>query len=88
MNRLKQLGEDRHARCRYGLLTPAWRSGADEFNPEWVPSVIPICAYPLPVPCPPAMKRQWGGSIELDRDCAVCQAFKEVAINPESPTCP
>lgn len=80
MSRLKQLGEDRHARCLHGYLTEAW-SGNGEVD-DWKPGVLPICAFPVPDPCPPAMKRQWGGSIELDRDCAICTAFQEVPIVP------
>lgn len=74
--RLKQLGEDRHARCRFGLLTQAWSS--DDTDDDWTPAVLPICTFAVPDPCPPALKRQWGGSIELERDCAVCKAFEEV----------
>lgn len=74
--RLNRLGEDRHARCRFGLLTPAWRG--DGAPDGWTPDAKPICTFGLPEPCPPALKRQWGGSIELDRDCAVCKAFEEV----------
>lgn len=74
--RLKQLGEDRHARCRFGLLTQAWSS--DGNDDDWTPAVLPICTFAVPDPCPPALKRQWGGSIELERDCAVCKAFEEV----------
>lgn len=70
------IGESRHERCRYGLLTEAWRG--DGAPTDWEPTVLPICAFPLPEPCPPALKRQWGGSIDVDRDCAVCPAFKEV----------
>ncbi len=74
--RLKQLGEDRHARCRFGLLTEAWSGDGRPDN--WEPGVLPICTFAVPEPCPPALKRIWGGAIELDRDCAVCAAFKEV----------
>lgn len=79
--RLKKLGEDRHSRCRYGLLTEAWRGDGTEEN--WVPGSAPICTFPTPEPCPPAMKRQWGGLIELDRDCAVCPAFADVPLPDE-----
>ncbi len=75
-DRLKQLGEDRHARCRYGLLTEAWYG--DGTPEDWEPTVSPICTFQVPEPCPPAIKRQWGGSIELARDCAVCPVFAEV----------
>jgi hypothetical protein len=74
--RLQQLGEDRHARCRFGLLTPAWQG--DGTADDWTPTAMPICTFPLPEPCPPALKRQWGGAIELARDCALCPAFEEV----------
>lgn len=74
--RLKQLGEDRHARCRFGLLMQAWSS--DGTDDDWTPAVLPICTFAVPDPCPPALKCQWGGSIELERDCAVCKAFEEV----------
>lgn len=74
--RLEQLGEDRHARCRFGVLAPAWRG--DGAPDDWEPTVKPICNFPVPEPCPPALKRQWGGSIELARDCALCPAFAEV----------
>lgn len=76
--RLAQLGEDRHALCRWGLLTEAWTGtgeSVDDEPPEWTPSVMPICTFPVPEPSPPAMKRQWGGSIDLARDCAVCPAY-------------
>ncbi|AEI71076.1 hypothetical protein [EBPR siphovirus 2] len=79
--RLAQLGEDRHARCRYGLLTEAWSAAWPSTETEdWKPGVAAICCFPVPEPCPPAMKRQWGGAIELIRDCAVCPAFAEVEI--------
>lgn len=71
--RLAQLGEDRHAQCRWGLLTEAWRGdGAPE---DGEPTVAAICTFPVPEPSPPAMKRQWGGSVDLVRDCAVCPAY-------------
>jgi hypothetical protein len=69
-------GESRHERCRYGLLTQAWRIDPATMAEE--PAVLPICTFPVPEPCPPALKRQWGGSIDLDRDCAVCPAFQEL----------
>lgn len=74
--RLAQLGEDRHARCRWGLLTEAWRG--DGTAEEWTPSVAASCSFPVPEPCPPAMKRQWGGSIDLAKDCAVCAAYQQL----------
>lgn len=70
------LGESRHERCRFGLLTEAWRGSGDA--DDWRPSVAAICTFPVPDPCPPALKRQWGGAIDFERDCAVCPAFQEV----------
>lgn len=80
-DRLKKLGEDRHQRCRFGLLTEAWYGDG---NPEgWEPTVLPICTFKVPEPCPPALLRQWGGSIDLVRDCAVCPAFAEVRADQQ-----
>lgn len=81
--RMEQLGEDKHARCRHGLLTEAWRG--DGQADGWTPAVIPICTFALPEPCPPALKRLWGGGVDLVRDCAVCLAFREVEPLPTSP---
>lgn len=82
VERLHQLGEDRHSHCRYGVLTPAWRGGGDEG--DWEPSVMPLCTFALPEPCPPALKRQWGGAISLEHDCAVCQAFQDVPLDTKN----
>lgn len=79
--RIAQLGEDRHARCRFGLLTEAWSGtgeSVDDEPPQWTPGVAAICSFPVPEPCPPAMKRQWGGSIDLAKDCAVCAAYQSL----------
>ena len=74
-------GEARHAKCRYGLLTEAWQIPVGSTDLEGTPTVLPICTFPLQEPCPPALKRQWGGSIDL-KDCAVCAAFQEVQAMP------
>lgn len=70
-------GEARHETCRFGTLNPAWVYGGVS---EPTPSLIPICSWKPCGPHPPALSRAWGGAVEFDRDCAVCNAHKPVEI--------
>ena len=72
MSDLTQLGEDRHATCRFGALTPAFIVPASG-GPER-PTVMPLCHW-KPERAPPAVLRTWGGAVELERDCAVCPVW-------------
>lgn len=72
-------GEVRRERCKFGRLTEAFH--IDEHGKE-TPFAAPLCTFSAPDPCPPAMKRAWGGLIEFDRDCAVCFAYAEVVAAP------
>lgn len=67
-------GEEKHERCRFGSLTPAFVVPLK--GPE-SPTVTPLCSW-RPGTCPPALDRVWGGAVEPDRDCAVCPVFAEV----------
>lgn len=80
-------GEDRHMRCRYGQLTGAIAIDVEEFRRDqeagrplkWEEGgTLPLCYWKPPEPCPPALKRAWGGLVEFERDCAVCQCFEEL----------
>lgn len=67
-------GEERHERCRYGRLAPAWGvvdAGVLE------PTSIPLCSWRPTGPFPPAVTRAWGGHVYPERDCAVCQAWTD-----------
>lgn len=64
-------GEERHETCRFGSLTPAFR--LDDRGQH--PTVIPLCGWEVPTAAPPAVRRAWGGAVEVDRDCANCQAY-------------
>lgn len=71
--------DDRHAQCLYGRLTEAVILSSDGTEP--MPSLAVICAFPVPTPCPPALRKQWGGSI-LITDCLACPAFEPVPAVP------
>ena len=78
-------GEDRHAACRYGMLSPgmsipAHADLADES--AWSPSVVHSCLWEPSEPWPPALARRWGGAVEPDRDCAVCACWKPIIALP------
>lgn len=74
-------GERRHETCRYGTLTASWVG--DGLSGKWEPGVSPMCCWRVPEPCPPAVKRAWGGNIvEFDRDCAVCPAHDPLSQHP------
>lgn len=75
-------GERRHETCRYGTLTPAWRIEAA--NGAETATVMPLCTWGLPDPCPPAVKRGWGGAVEFARDCAMCAAHTPVDRDPSA----
>ncbi len=81
MTDLAQLGEDRHSTCAYGTLTPAFIDPASG-GPE-TPTVLPLCLW-SPEAAPPAVLRAWGGAVELDRDCAVCPAFRALEAQQET----
>ena len=69
----QKLGEERHARCKFGALSPAWiinAKGVEE------PVLMPLCLWTVPRPHPPGLDRAWGGAVEYHRDCAVCPAYK------------
>ena len=74
-------GEEKHERCRFGMMTPAFR--IDGFMPDYgwavrpreTPTVMPLCLWKLPADAPPAVSRAWGGAVEFERDCAVCRAY-------------
>lgn len=68
-------GEERHERCRYGELTKAWEHHHDWRGPREKPTVIPLCAWQVPEPCPPAVKRAWGGNAIETKDCEGCPAY-------------
>lgn len=70
-----QLGERQHETCRFGSLTPAWMVGAGGLER---PTCIPLCGWRPPENAPPGLARAWGGAVEYDRDCAVCQAHQPV----------
>lgn len=72
----EQFGEHRHERCRFGMLTPAFR--VDALTGRETPDLMPLCHW-KPERAPPAMMRAWGGAIEFARDCAFCPVFEEVA---------
>ena len=65
-------GERRHETCRHGRLTEAW---CVEMVGKKTPTVIPLCGWRVPEPCPPAVKRAWGGNAIDTEDCAACQAY-------------
>ena len=83
-------GEDRHQRCRWGMLTESWSVSVDEMqraaardsSPRWKPGVIPLCTFPLSEPVPPMLHRIWSGGIDLRRDCAVCPAYRPLDEDP------
>jgi hypothetical protein len=64
-------GEERHERCRYGTLTKAFHM---TMSGEETPTVLPLCTF-RPKPAPPAVRRAWGGLVDFDRDCAVCECY-------------
>lgn len=67
-------GERRHELCRFGRLTEAYEiEGGKE-----TAGTAPLCTFPTPDQCPPAMTRAWSGLIDVERDCALCFAFKEI----------
>ena len=68
-------GELRHEQCRYGSLTEAYH--IDERGRE-TPFSSPLCNFQPAGPVPPALNRAWGGLIDVNRDCAVCQCFAKV----------
>ena len=39
------------------------------------PFAMPLCGLPCPSDMPPWVARRWSGSIEFNRDCAVCPAY-------------
>lgn len=81
MTDLAQLGEDRHSTCAFGTLTPAFivPAGGRE-----TPTVLPLCLWKPEAASPPAVLRAWGGAVELDRDCAVCPAFRALQAQQET----
>ena len=68
---LIERGERRHEQCRFGTLTPAWQY---DLHRE-TPTVLPLCTFTPSQDVPPALTRAWGGAVEYDRDCAVCDAY-------------
>lgn len=72
----RQIGERRHEQCRFGTLTEAY--SIDAITGREQPMVIPLCTFDPPGPVPPALNRAWGGSIEVERDCAVCPAYQRL----------
>lgn len=69
-------GERRHETCRHGSLTPAWTVS---MSGRETPTLLPLCGWANEQPdAPPAMRRAWGGLVEFDRDCAVCQSHEPV----------
>ncbi|AFU87547.1 hypothetical protein CcrKarma_gp030 [Caulobacter virus Karma] len=77
---LMAVGERKHETCRYGRLTEMWTTNLVT-NKETA-GVAPLCTFDPPGDLPPALKRVWGGIIDLDRDCAVCLAHREVPLEP------
>lgn len=70
-------GERKHETCRFGRLTEAYSGPALDMK-AMKPGVAPLCTWALPEPCPPGLRRQWGGLVDFERDCAVCLAHKAV----------
>ena len=68
-------GERRHELCRFGRLTEVFAIDGDK---ETAGSG-PLCTFDPPGPVPPALDRVWHGLIDVERDCAVCWCFAEVA---------
>lgn len=73
---LHERGERRHETCRFGTLTPALNIAFEDLSET--PMVVPLCNWKPPSPCPPNLKRDWGGLVEYARDCAVCECHAEV----------
>ncbi|AFU86513.1 hypothetical protein D869_gp031 [Caulobacter phage CcrRogue] len=73
---LLAVGERRHETCRFGRLTEQWE--VDPRTGKETPGTAPLCTWEPEGDVPPAHKRVWGGIIELDRDCAVCFAYREL----------
>lgn len=71
---LEARGEERHETCRFGRLTEAWLV---EHGAETALS-IPVCDWEPAKPHPPAIRRAWGGDVQYARDCAICDAHREV----------
>ncbi|AXQ68231.1 hypothetical protein HOT99_gp027 [Caulobacter phage CcrBL10] len=74
------VGERRHETCRFGRLTEVWE--VDPRTGKEKAGVGPLCTWEPAGDVPPGLKRVWGGLIELDRDCAVCLAHREVPLEP------
>lgn len=67
------MSEDRHLTCMYGVLTPA------EQSTRWgtmTKTLLPLCKWEPTEPTPPAARREWGGLVDFNRDCAVCPAWR------------
>lgn len=62
------MGRVRHETCAYGKLTEAFRLSASGDKP----TLLPLCLWAMNVECPPAMRREWGGLVEYERDCLIC----------------
>lgn len=80
-------GELRHEKCRWGILSESFsmNAGLDpHVESNWEPGVCALCAWQPPQPTPPALARRWGGDIEFDRDCALCDCFEEVPLKESS----
>jgi hypothetical protein len=71
---LIQRGERRHEQCRYGRLTEAFH--IDHATGRETPTCLPLCTFKPAGPIPPALEREWGGLVDFDRDCAVCDAYE------------
>jgi hypothetical protein len=83
---LTERGERRHEKCKWGRLGESYSMPAHldpTIEGNWTPDVAPLCAWELPEPVPPTLKRRWVGDVEFDRDCAVCDCYAE--ITPASP---
>jgi hypothetical protein len=74
-------GERKHETCRFGTLNQAFivRPSLHDAPPEQTPTLVPICNWKVADTAPPAIRRIWGGSVEYERDCAVCLSHEPVA---------
>lgn len=79
MNANATLGELRHEQCRYGTLNPGFQYDGSGQHPI----LVPICNWMPNQAYPPALRRAWGGSIEYERDCALCDAYSPLQARKE-----
>lgn len=77
---LAERGERRHEQCRFGIF--AQESYIVDMAGAKTPTAIPLCGWELPEPVPPSLKRGWGGWVDFDRDCALCDAYSPLLPDP------